>query len=126
MEETTGRILVVDDEEELVAVLKEFLTTKGYEVHTAFNGMQAIAKVKEVRPHIVFLDIIMPGMDGFETLKEIKRIDPAAAVIMATAISDEAKANKAIELGADDYIIKPFHLKYLETVVLVKLIQMLG
>lgn len=126
VERMTGIILVVDDEEQVVAALKEFLATKGYEVHTATNGRTAISKVKEVRPHIVFLDIIMPGMDGFDTLKEIKKIDPAIAVIMATAVSDEVVANRTVELGASDYVMKPFDLNQIETVVLAKLVQMMG
>lgn len=126
MERMPGRILVVDDEESIVGLLKEFLTSKGYEVDTATNGQTAIAKMKEMRPHIVLLDIIMPGMNGFDTLKEMKKIDPAIAVIMATAVSDEIVANRTIELGAYDYIMKPIDLNYLETVILAKLVQMMG
>ncbi len=118
------RILVVDDEEEVLNTLEDFLTTKGYEVHTANNGLTAIEKVKEVKPHIVLLDIIMPGMGGFDVLKEIKKIDPKIGVIMATAVTDEELAKRTLQLGAYDYVMKPFDLNYIETVVMVKIIDM--
>lgn len=120
------RILVVDDEEHIVRLLKKFLTLKEYEVYTARNGAEALEKVKEHRPHIVLLDIIMPGMGGIEVLKEIKKISPKTAVIMVTAVIDEELAKRAMHLGADDYITKPFDLERIETTVLVKVIQLLG
>ena len=120
-----GKILVVDDEVEVVRLLKDFLTSKGYEVHTALNGAEAIALVKEVKPDIVLLDIIMPGMGGIDTLKEIKKIDPTTAVIMITAVIDEELANRAVKLGAFDYITKPINIDYLETCVMVKMIYVL-
>ena len=67
---------MVDDSVTVCNVLEEFLRSRGYGVYTALDGPTAIAKVKELRPHIVLLDIIMPGMGGIEVLKEIKRIDP--------------------------------------------------
>ena len=120
-----GKILVVDDEVEVVRLLKDFLTSKGYEVHTALNGTEAIALVKEVKPDIVLLDIIMPGISGIDTLKEIKKIDPTTAVIMITAVIDEELANRAVKLGAFDYITKPINIDYLETCVMVKMIYVL-
>ncbi len=120
-----GKVLVVDDEIEVVQLLKDFLTSKGYEVYTALNGAEALALVKEVKPDIVLLDIIMPGMGGIDTLKEIKKIDPTTAVIMVTAVIDEELANRAVKLGAFDYITKPINIDYLETCVLVKMIYVL-
>ena len=120
-----GKILVVDDEIEVVRLLKDFLTSKGYEVYMALNGAEAIALVKEVKPDIVLLDIIMPGMGGIDTLKEIKKIDPTTAVIMVTALTDEELANRAVKLGAFDYITKPINIDYLETCVMVKMIYVL-
>ncbi|TET61226.1 response regulator, partial [Candidatus Aerophobetes bacterium] len=107
MQRAMQRILVVDDEIEVCNVLRDFLTVKGYEVHTVSDGRSAVAKVKEIRPHIVLLDIMMPGMDGLETLKEIRKADPRVGVIMVTAIFDEELGKRAIELGAYDYITKP-------------------
>jgi len=120
-----GKILVVDDEVEVVRLLKNFLTSKDYEVYTALNGSEAIACVKEVRPDIVLLDIIMPGIGGIDTLKEIKKIDPTTAVIMVTGLIDEELANKSIQLGAFDYITKPINIDYLETCVMIKMIYVL-
>jgi DNA-binding response OmpR family regulator len=120
------RILVVDDEIHVVRLLQKFLTSKAYEVYTATNGLEAIQKVKDVRPHIVLLDILMPGMGGIDTLKEIKKINSKIVVIMVTAVIDEELAKRAIQLGADEYIIKPFDLNYIETCLMVKVIQLLG
>jgi len=120
------RILVVDDEIEACNVLKEFLGMKGYEVYTALDGPTAITKVKEVRPHIVLLDIRMPGMDGIDVLKEIKGVDPRVGVIMTTAVTDHELAKRTLELGAYDYITKPLDLDYLEVVLMVKIADLLG
>ena len=120
------KILVVDDEIQVVRLLKEFLTSKGYEVDTALNGEEALTKVKSMNPDIVLLDIMMPGMGGIDTLKEIKKFAPNIAVIMVTAVIDEELANRAVKLGAFDYITKPIDIHYLETCVMVKMIQILG
>jgi DNA-binding response OmpR family regulator len=120
------RILVVDDEIEICNLLKDFLTLKGYEVYTALDGGTAITKLKQDRPHIVLLDIIMPGMGGIETLKAIKKVDPRVGVIMITAIADNELALRTLELGASDYICKPFELTYLEDVLTAKMIDLLG
>jgi len=70
------RILVVDDETQIVRLLQKYFASKGYEVHTARSGLEAVDRVKDVRPDVVLLDILMPGMGGLDTLKEIKKIDP--------------------------------------------------
>jgi DNA-binding response OmpR family regulator len=116
------KILVVDDEIAIRNLLKEFLTRKGYDVYTASDGRAAIAEVKKIRPHLILLDIMMPGMGGIDTLKEIRRIDPKVGVIMVTAISDQHLGKRAIELGAFDYITKPLDFDYLETAVMVKIL----
>ena len=121
-----GNILVVDDEIDVVRLLQNFLTSKGYEVDTALNGAEALAKVKKKKPDIVVLDIMMPGIGGIDTLKEIKKIDPRIAVIMVTAVVDEELANRAVKLGAFDYITKPFDIDSLETRLMVKMIYILA
>ena len=121
------RILVVDDDIGVCNMLRRyFLLENRYEVYVAHDGESAVSKVKEIRPHIVLLDIMMPGMGGIDTLKEIKKVDPAVGVIMITALADEELARRALALGAYDYITKPFDLDYLETVIMVKIVDLLG
>ncbi len=120
------KILVVDDEIEVCNALKEFLSIKGYTALAAQSGQEALAMVRAENPHIVLLDIIMPGMSGIETLKEIKKAVPATGVVMITAVMDEALGNQALQLGADDFITKPVDLDYLETVLMVKIVDILG
>jgi DNA-binding response OmpR family regulator len=120
------RILVVDDEIEACNALKDFLTMKGYDVDTALDGPTALEKVKQSTPHIVLLDMIMPGMGGIEVLKEIKKFDPKIGIIMVTVVTDHEQAKETLALGAYDYITKPVDLNYLETVVMVKILDLLG
>lgn len=119
------KILVVDDEIIIRDLLEDFLGRKGYDVYTASDGRAAIAKVKEIKPHIVLLDIKMPVMDGIEALEEIRKIDPKVGVIMITGVLDERLGKKAMRLGASDYITKPLNLHYLENAVMVKMLQVL-
>jgi DNA-binding NtrC family response regulator len=118
-----GKILVVDDEINVIRLLQKFLTSKDYDVCTAADGRMAIEKVRELKPQIVLLDILMPGMSGVDTLKEIKKLEPDTVVIMVTAVSDEEIAKNSLRLGAFDYITKPINLDYLETCLLVKMQQ---
>jgi DNA-binding NtrC family response regulator len=78
--------------------------------------------VKEIKPQLVLLDIMMPGISGIETLKLIKKIDPNIPVIMVTGVSDEATAKSAIDLGAYDYVKKPIDFDYLNASILTKLL----
>lgn len=116
------RILVVDDEQAIGDALKNFLGRKGYQVTTVLNGKDALEKVKEEKPHMVLLDIMMPGLSGIETLKQIREFDKEVGIVMITAINDDTIGRKCIELGAYDYITKPFNIDYLETVLLTKLL----
>lgn len=120
-----GRILIVDDETDVVRLLQKYLTSKKYEVYTATSGLEAIQKVKEVMPHIVFLDLIMPGMGGIETMQEIKKINPKIIVTMVTAVIDEELAKRTVELGADDYIVKPIQLELIRAYVATKVVQLM-
>lgn len=119
-----GRVLVVDDEPEACKALEEFLTEKGYDVRTALDGNAALKQVTVFKPHIVLLDMNMPGMDGVEVLKEIRKRDSRIGVIMVTVVSDHDRAKSTLDLGAFDYITKPVDLNYLETVVLVKAVDL--
>lgn len=106
---TTPRttILVVDDEPRMVRFVKMNLDLEGYFTLEANNGMQALEKVRDFNPDLVLLDVEMPGLDGFETLKRIRLISEAP-VIMLTVRSEEDDKIKGLDLGADDYITKPF------------------
>jgi DNA-binding response OmpR family regulator len=119
------KILIVDDEVEICGFLKEFLTEKNYIVAVAYDGASAINKAKKFIPHIVLLDIKMPGINGVTTLRKIKKIDPSIVVIMISAVYEEEIAKECVELGAFDYILKPFELNYLETVLLVKITELM-
>jgi DNA-binding response OmpR family regulator len=103
------RILVVDDERDIVDLLKYNLVKDGYEVLTAYNGKEALEKAAHP-PDLVILDVMMPVLDGFETCKKLKS-DPrtsAVPVLFLTASSSEVDEVLGLELGADDYMTKPF------------------
>ena len=106
-----GRILVVDDQEEILESLGAVLMDEGHEVMLARDGQEALHVVQSDAPHIVFLDIWIPGIDGMQTLKAIKRIDPKCFVIMMSGHGTIETAVKAIKLGAEDYLEKPLNLE---------------
>jgi len=113
------KVLVVDDEGAVCDLLNDFLTLKGYEVYTASDGYTAINKAKEVSPHLVLLDIVMPGISGIKVLKEIKKLNPQTEVIMITAVPDQGIITESIDVGAYDYIRKPMNLKRVEDAVMI-------
>jgi CheY-like chemotaxis protein len=123
---TMERVLVVDDEIAVCDALKEFLSLKEYEVETALDGPTALKKVEEFKPHIVLLDIIMRGMGGVDVLKEIRSKNPQIGIIMVSAVKDEKIAKRTIQLGAYDYITKPINLNHLNTVLMVKMLDIMG
>jgi len=100
-------ILVVDDEPRMVRFVKMNLDLEGYITLEANNGMQALEKVRDYNPDLVLLDVEMPDLDGFETLRRIRQMSDAA-VIMLTVRSEESDKIKGLDAGADDYITKPF------------------
>ncbi|EGL14641.1 response regulator [Paenibacillus chitinolyticus] len=104
-----NRILIVDDAAFMRMMIRDILTKNGYEVVGEGNdGVQAVEKFKELRPDLVTMDITMPEMDGINALKEIKKIDPNAKVIMCSAMGQQAMVIDAIQAGAKDFIVKPF------------------
>ena len=107
-------ILTVDDEALICDMIGDFLREKGYTVKTALSGEEALELITNERPDLVLLDMMMPGMGGEATLREIKRLYWDIPVIMVTVITDEKRAIKLLELGAADYITKPIDFKYLE------------
>ena len=104
------RILAVDDELDVLLIVKTALQTEGFEVETASNGPDALKLAKETNPDLILLDVMMPGMTGFEVLKELKKHDATATtpVIMLTGVSERSKIVQAIGSGTTFYIIKPF------------------
>lgn len=105
----SARVLVVDDAAFMRMMIKEILTKNGYTVvGEASDGRQAVALYKELQPDVVTMDITMPEMDGIAALKEIKKIDPNAKVIMCSAMGQQAMVIDAIQAGAKDFVVKPF------------------
>jgi len=119
-----ARVLVVDDEPDAIDLLREFLTTKGYEVLAASNGEEALRKVKEDRPHLILLDVRMPKMSGLEVLGQVREIDREVGVIMVSAVNEEETGRKALKMGAFDYITKPLDFDYLERILWYKITTM--
>lgn len=104
------RVLVVDDEKLNCDMLEEFLSSQGYDVSVALNGSEALKTSRRERPHLVLLDVNMPGKSGLETLKELKTIVPESPVIMFSGLRDKVLAKQAQADGAAAYITKPIHL----------------
>lgn len=103
------RVLVVDDAVFMRMMIKDILQKNGFEVvGEAANGSMAIEEYKKVNPDITTMDITMPEMDGIAAVKEIKKIDPNAKVIMCSAMGQQAMVMEAIQAGAKDFIVKPF------------------
>ncbi len=113
-----GKIMVVDDAAFMRQMLKDVLRTAGHEIAVeATNGEEAVNLYKRVKPDLVTMDITMPEMDGVEALRAIKKHDPKAKVIMCSAIGQKSMVISAIQAGAKDFVIKPFHKeRLLETV----------
>lgn len=112
-----ARILVVDDEPDMVETVARILTRLGHEPVTATDGAAALELLERERPDLVLTDLRMPGMDGLEVLKEVKRISPDAPVILFTAHATIETAVEAIKGGAFDYIPKPFTADQLQVVI---------
>ena len=121
-----ARILIVDDEDMVCEDLKTFLTAKEHEVEVAYNGEEGLTKLKAFRPHLVLLDIRMPGVSGLEALPRMKTADPNVRIIMLTAVHDADVARMAVREGADDYITKPVDLDHLQTCIMINYIQAVG
>jgi CheY-like chemotaxis protein len=108
-----GRVLVVDDERDIRLAMAEALEDEGYEVDTARDGAEALAHLRAFHPQVVLLDLMMPGMDGWE-FRRMQRLDPELALIPVVVISALGAVK---DLDAQDYIQKPFELDQLLSVV---------
>jgi len=111
------KILVVDDEQNIRRMLARVLSSEGYTIKEAANGLEALKKLEEENCSLVLLDLKMPGLNGIETLRKIKEYDPNLPVIMISAYGSIAEAVEAMKLGALDYLIKPFDIEELKIIV---------
>lgn len=121
MPEDKKKILIVEDDRFLSEMYATKLTASGFEVETAEDGQEALAKVKEQKPDLILLDIVLPKMDGFEFLRSFKK-DPASEkilVVILTNLGQKEEVDKGLKLGANDYIIKA-HFTPTEVVAKVK------
>ncbi len=104
---TATRVLVVDDETPIVELIRGYLEAEGMEVAVAQDGPSAVEAVRERRPDVVVLDVMLPGFDGFEVLRRVRTFSDAY-VIMLTARAEEIDRIVGLSVGADDYLVKPF------------------
>src|SRR5512146_3061225 len=106
---TPANILVVDDEPSMLRYIQTLLELESYRVDTAADGPEGVRRLQEgTAPDLVLLDVLMPGMDGLETLQKLREIQPQLKVIMLSCVSDTRKVVQAIRSGAQDYLTKPF------------------
>ena len=115
MQETPFKILLVDDEPDILEIVSYNLKDENYKIYTALNGLDAIEKAKKIIPDLIILDVMMPELDGIETCKVIKEIDSLQNTIITffTARSEEYSQLAGYDAGADDYITKPIKPKIL-------------
>jgi len=114
----TANILLVDDEPGMLRYIKTLLEVDEYKVNTASTGEEAVERVqKGLHPDLVLLDLLMPGIDGLQTLEQLRQIYPGVKVVMLSCVSDTRKVVQAIRLGAHDYLTKPFQKAELDAVI---------
>jgi len=106
-----AKILVVDDDELLLEEMREFLEEDKHLVTLASKAGEAIKLIQDTKPDLMIIDIIMPGVDGFELLRQAKEILPHSKAIVLSGVGDEQFKEKAKQLGADKYLVKPMHLE---------------
>jgi len=109
----TEKILIIEDEEDLVKGLKLNLLDEGYEVDYALNGKEGLEKALNEKPDLILLDIMLPGMNGLEICKELRQKKMDIPILMLTAKGEEIDKVIGLEIGADDYISKPFSIREL-------------
>src|SRR5437588_7239441 len=117
MSEATN-ILLVDDEPGMLRYIRTLLEVDDYKVETASTGEEALQRVeKGLEPDMVLLDVLMPGIDGLQTLEQLRQMRPGVKVVMLSCVSDTRKVVQAMRLGAQDYLTKPFQKAELDAVI---------
>lgn len=107
------RILIVDDEEKIREMIRKYAAFEGFETDEASDGLQAVEKCMQNHYDLVVMDIMMPHLDGFSAVKEIKKVQPDLPFIMLSALGEEYDRIHGFDLGVDDYVVKPFSSKEL-------------
>ncbi len=105
-------VLIADDEKNIVQLARMYLTSEGFSVESAANGREALDKVRQVKPDLVILDLMMPDVDGWEVCRRLRK-EGDVPIIMLTARDDDVDKIVGLELGADDYVTKPFNAREL-------------
>ena len=116
-----SRVLVVEDSDSACDLIRDFLESKGYDVFLSRTGEDALAKVRQLKPDVMLLDIVLPGIDGMEVLRRVRQFNDKIGIIMVTGINDEREAKEALKKGADNYLTKSINFDYLEMCLLVDL-----
>lgn len=109
----TARILIADDEPSIVMAVRDELVFEGFEVQSTSDGIQALEKARKIRPDVLLLDLMLPGMNGFDVCRHLRPERPDLWIIMLTVRNQEADRVTGFEVGADDYVTKPFSLREL-------------
>lgn len=112
-----SKILIIDDDVDLLHTLKEVLVDEGYGIIMASNGIEAIERHKESRPDLIILDLKMPQMNGIETLRNIRKVDKDVIVIILTGYGSAETIREAVDLNVHEYISKPFTLDVITNAV---------
>lgn len=118
------KVLVVDDEQEICEVTRDFLRKRNYCTFGALNSQEAMEVVEKERPHLVVLDVRLGQDSGMDVLRQIKGMDKGIKVIMVTALDDDDSITQATALGADGYITKPFTAAFLNDLIIEKMSKM--
>src|ERR1700728_3427144 len=114
----SSKILLVDDEPAMLRYIRTLLEVDNHTVETASTGEEALERIeKGLEPDLVLLDVLMPGIDGLETLEKLRQKRPSAKIVMLSCVNDTKKVVQAMRLGAHDYLTKPFQKAELDTVV---------
>ncbi len=106
----TRRVLVIEDEPDMVRGLRDAMAFEGFKVLTADTGEAGVRMARQDQPHLVLLDLMLPDINGYRVCEEIRRFDPRVPIIMLTARGQEADKIRGLEVGADDYVTKPFSI----------------